>query len=339
VYTKWFEKNDLTIYGTSSPFLILTDKGKIIVKQIQESLNLNGNDISSLPFDTKNISEYSLLSMFERAGFQVSDELSVFTELKQMLFTNYGKRTVFFSPYQFFSKSELEKLFPNHITDSTTTKIVTEIEGYNKNELRLFKSERIIAQKESKQQKNDSLKKILLSRLKNSNGNTNLATEIFINDIYRMKQHDFYPFVAGLLGFIFDREAFPPPAGNNNMRYDVMIPDDNYSIPVEVKSPTEEEMLSVKAIRQALENKILLLARKPFKTSFEVSSFALGFKIPNDRSDVYKLIDEVHKVYKINIAIMDIHILIKAAFNCALSQAYYDVSDFKNVKGVISFEN
>lgn len=52
-----------------------------------------------------------------------------------------------------------------------------------------------------------------------------------------------------------------------------MIPDDAYSIPVEVKSPTEEEMLSVKAIRQATENKSIVTARKPYKTSYEVSTF------------------------------------------------------------------
>src|SRR3712207_1283910 len=120
---------------------------------------------------------------------------------------------------------------------------------------------------------------------------------------------------------------------------DVMIPDDHYSIPVEVKSPTEEEMLSVKAIRQAVENKVLLLARKPYKTTFEVSSFACGFKLPNDRSDVYKLIEEIYKTYGISVAIVDMASLINGAFYCAQNTKYYDISEFIGKRGVIKFEN
>ena len=154
-----------------------------------------------------------------------------------------------------------------------------------------------------------------------------------------MKQTEFYPLIASLLGYIFNRDAFAPSAGNNNMRYDVMIPDIKYSIPVEVKSPTEEEMLSVKAIRQALENKILLLARKPYQTTYEMCSIACGYHVPNDRSDVYKLIEEIYETYKINIAILDVKTLIEAAFYCVKTNSYYDVEAFIGKRGVIKFEN
>ena len=168
--------------------------------------------------------------------------------------------------------------------------------------------------------------------------NNQSAIRLFLDEIKIMKQKNFYPLVANLLGVIFNRKAFAPPAGNNNMRYDVIIPDESYSIPVEVKSPTEEKMLSIKAIRQALENKVLLLARKPFKTEYDTSSFAIGFNIPNTRSDVYKLIDEIHQTYGINIAIIDMEQLISAAFYCSKSNRYFDISEFKNKKGVIHFE-
>jgi hypothetical protein len=154
-----------------------------------------------------------------------------------------------------------------------------------------------------------------------------------------MKQSDFYPLVASLLGYIFNRNAFAPSAGNNNMRYDVMIPDSMYSIPVEVKSPTEEEMLSVKAIRQAIENKVLLMARKPYPTIFSMCSIACGYKLPNDRSDVYKLIEEIYETYSINIAILDMGSLIKAALHCAKTDSYYEIADFNEKRGVIKFEN
>lgn len=168
---------------------------------------------------------------------------------------------------------------------------------------------------------------------------SNFRKKFLLNAISTMKQTDFYPLIADLLGFIFNRDSFAPSAGNNNMRYDVMIPDGKYSIPVEVKSPTEQEVLSVKAIRQALENKILLLSRKPYPTIFDVSSIACGYKVPNDRSDVYKLIEEIYETYKINISILDVETLIKAAFYCARTNSYYDVAEFIGKRGVIKFEN
>ena len=154
-----------------------------------------------------------------------------------------------------------------------------------------------------------------------------------------MKHFEFYPLVADLMSIVFKREAYAPPAGNNNMRYDVIVPDNHFSVPVEVKSPTEEEMLSVKAIRQALENKVLLLAREPHITTFEMSSFAIGYKIPNTRSDVYKLIDDIYETFKINIVILDIESLIRAALDCCMHQKYYDLADFLNKRGVATFES
>jgi hypothetical protein len=45
-----------------------------------------------------------------------------------------------------------------------------------------------------------------------------------------------------------------------------MIVDATDSIPIEIKSPGEEMELSVKALRQAVENKVILLSRNQFPT-------------------------------------------------------------------------
>ena len=193
--------------------------------------------------------------------------------------------------------------------------------------------------KKSKLSKNEQTSRWLNKMLQDVHRDTEKADKLFMNNVSTMKQANFYPMIADLLGYIFNRDAFAPSAGNNNMRYDVMIPDDEDSIPVEVKSPTEEEMLSVKAIRQALENKILLLARKPFPTTFEECSIACGFKLPNDRSDVYKLIDEIHEIYGINISLLDIETLVRAAFYCVNTNSYYEIKEFRGKRGVIKFEN
>lgn len=98
-------------------------------------------------------------------------------------------------------------------------------------------------------------------------------------------------------------------------------------------------MLSVKAIRQAVENKIILLSRKYYNTELQTASFAVGYNIPNKRSDVYFLIDDIRKVFNINIAIIDIKTLYKAAIYCILHRKHYKIEDFNNYYGVVKFEN
>lgn len=336
-FTGWFEKKKLKVYRKSSPFLILTEKGKVVVKQIKESLIIKGASLDIENKDTKIISDIALLCMFRRADFDVEVELKKYKATIDDICKKSGKSDILFSPYQFFSGSELEVVLPQYILQNGTEHRNVEVDT-NINILSM-KTEALVEAKKSELSKNEQMNRMLTKRISSVNSNIREAVEVFMEDIVTMKQTDFYPLVADLLGYVFNRDAFAPSAGNNNMRYDVMIPDDNYSIPVEVKSPTEEEMLSVKAIRQATENKVLLLARKPYKTSYEVSSFACGFKLPNDRSDVYKLIEEIFKTYGINVAILDMETLISAAFYCAQTKSYYDVSEFIGKRGVIKFEN
>lgn len=336
-FTGWFNKKKLKLYGRSCPFLILTDKGKKLVNQINNSVIIKGKDIHLNDEEISDFSELALLCMFKRADFDVDVDLMNYSELLEKIVSEQGKRDIIFSPYQFFSGEELSIILPHNALqmgqEHRDTEVNTEIN------LHSVKSEILVNAKKSDSVKNEKISIELKRRLKAVDLNIEKAIIKYLEEVESMKQTDFYPLVARLLGFIFNRDAFAPSAGNNNMRYDVMIPDDNYSIPVEVKSPTEEEMLSVKAIRQATENKVLLLARKPYITEFEVSSFACGFKLPNDRSDVYKLIDEIYKTYRINIAILDIETLIRAAFYCVQNDIFYDVSEFIGKRGVIKFED
>lgn len=335
-YTGWFKKEKLKEYGKYTPFLVLTKKGKEMVESIKRSVNLRGEDIDINKDETKELVKTALLCFFKRANFDVDDELLKCKDTLKKI-SEKGKEDIIFSPYQFFSREELNIVLPQYVMlsgkEHRDFEISTDIG------IQSFKQEIILESKKSKLTKNEKTAKMLKNRLTESKNNYDEAINKFIEDISVMKQSEFYPLIASLLGYIFNRDAFAPSAGNNNMRYDVMIPDSKYSIPVEVKSPTEEEMLSVKAIRQALENKILLMARKPYQTTYDMCSIACGYHVPNDRSDVYKLIDEIYETYKINIAILDVKTLIKATFYCVKTNSYYDVEEFVGKRGVIKFEN
>ncbi len=336
-YSGWFEKKNLKVYGKSSPFLVLTEKGQDTVLKIEASYNFKGEDINLDSETSLELVDTSLLCMLKRANFDVDEALLSHEDILLNVEEMYGKKDLLFSPYQYFSGEELDKALPQYQmaegTEHRDTEITSDISIHS------YKSEIIVESKKTELTQNDITNKKLQKRIKDSKGSIEKAVQSFLSEVSIMKQSDFYPLIADLLGFVFNRDAFAPSAGNNNMRYDVMIPDEKYSIPVEVKSPTEEEMLSVKAIRQALENKVLLLARKPFPTVYEVSSIACGYKLPNDRSDVYKLIEEIYQVYGINISILDVETLIRAAFYCAKTESYYKIDSFNNKKGVIKFEN
>ena len=98
-------------------------------------------------------------------------------------------------------------------------------------------------------------------------------------------------------------------------------------------------MLSVKAIRQALENKIILLSRKPFPTTFDLSSMAIGFNAPNKRSDVYQLIEDIYQTYSINIAIADMRDLVCAMLHCFKNKTKLNISDLENYRGRLIFND
>lgn len=336
-YTGWFKKENLSIYGRSAPFLVLTQKGRNAVLAIEASYNLKGTDIDLDEDVSKELAETALLCMFKRADFDVDRELANHEDFLSGIRDETGKTDILFSPYQFFSKEELDKLLPYNTLSTGTEHHEAQI-SVDIN-LHSYKTEAVVESKKSKLSKNEQTGRWLEGILRNADGNLEKAVAAFMEDVSMMKQSVFYPLIADLLGYIFNRDAFAPSAGNNNMRYDVMIPDGENSIPVEVKSPTEEEMLSVKAIRQALENKVLLLARKPFPTTYEESSIACGYKLPNDRSDVYKLIDEIYETYRINISLLDMETLIRSAFYCVNTNSYYEINEFIGKRGVIRFEN
>ena len=336
-FSGWFEEKKLQIYSKKLPFLVLTDKGKNMIKKIEESYNLAGEDLDINDEETKEIIDIAVLNFFKRANFDVEEDLKKHKEILNKLKERFSKEDILFSPYQFFSREELSIALPQYSVTSGSEHRNTEVE--TDLSIHSFKSEILVESKKSKLTKNEQINRLLKEKLREHQEKIDDAVKQFVEETSVMKQTDFYPLIANLTGFIFNRDAFAPSAGNNNMRYDVMIPDERYSIPVEVKSPTEEKMLSVKAIRQALENKILLLARKPYKTEYEVSSIACGFKVPNDRSDVYKLIEDIHETYNMNIAILDVETLIRASFYCAITNSYYDVKDFIGKRGVIKFEN
>ncbi|MCO4320974.1 hypothetical protein [Aliidiomarina quisquiliarum] len=335
VYSKWFKKDSINIYGKKTDFLILTDKGEKKYQLIKNSINLYGCDLPNDKSLISEISNYSLLLMLKYADFDIQDDLKKYDSLKSILQEKCNKNQILFSPFQYFSSKEILKYMPDKIIKTNEIKIESSIE-IEEIEIIYYESNKTISYLKSEKNTTSTIEKIYKTHFEKSK-NINKSINNFLKDVASMKQADFYPLVADMLSFIFNRKATTSPAGNNNLRYDVIIQDDHYSIPVEVKSPTEEIMLSVKAIRQALENKIILLSRKPYPTTYSLCSIAIGFTVPNKRSDVYHLINDIYHTYKINIAIADMKDLTLAVIRCYENNESLDILDFDNYKGKVEF--
>jgi len=113
----------------------------------------------------------------------------------------------------------------------------------------------------------------------------NQFLQLVHKNLRKTKQNEFYPIVGKYLNAL----GFPTKVtrtGDTNIRMDAKMLSGHGFIPIEIKSPTETEKVSIKAVRQALENKIILLSReREKKVEKPVTSLIIGYEKPNERSD------------------------------------------------------
>lgn len=164
--------------------------------------------------------------------------------------------------------------------------------------------------------------------------NTEIVNCLF--DYYKdATQAVFYPLIATLFKIMgFDCRFSRP--GDNGARWDAIIVDEKRSIPIEIKSPTEQEHLSIKAIRQALENKIVLLSRKTYSTVEDVTSLAVGYYMPNERAEVNSLIRDIKITYGYKIGVIDFRSLLSMALSILLNGMGFDKEKVFNLEGLVN---
>lgn len=148
-------------------------------------------------------------------------------------------------------------------------------------------------------------------------------------------QTTFYPLIATLFKVIGFNCSFSRP-GDNGARWDAIIDDSTRSIPIEIKSPTEEQHLSIKAIRQALENKIVLLSRKTHITTPEVTTLAVGYFMPNERAEVSRLISDIKATYGYKIGVIDLHSLLSLAISVLVDERGFDKEKLYGLEGLMN---
>ncbi|WP_010648844.1 hypothetical protein [Oceanobacillus massiliensis] len=341
-YSAWVEDRAEKIYKGSRSMLCLTKEGEMTVDWLDEIENIYYPDLES-----KSDSELAILSrigffeMLERSDYDIDHIKSQLEEDKKLLYKSSNKE-ILFSPFQTLPQS-----FVNEALSPITGPVPTFEENINQvAEVSVIEEKdneepvrSTIFLQNSTSSSNDPQTEVMGAEIKRLAEEFGNSIDLIVNELtskYSTTDKDvFYPLVSSLFRTMgFDCEN--PRHGVNYQRWDAIIIDENYSIPIEIKSPSEEEFLSVKAVRQALENKIVLLSRKAYKTDNDTVTLAIGYKIPNNRSDVYRLISDIKTTYNIKIGILDIKTLLYLAVLKVVQGKELNIETLKGMEGIIN---
>lgn len=150
-----------------------------------------------------------------------------------------------------------------------------------------------------------------------------------------LKQDAFYPLAAHL----FTAAGHPgwrPPRGDTSNRVDLILVDDEDSLPVEVKSRTESAIINVKSVQQALENRVVMDQRKFAATNPESSTLVVGYEYPPVRSDVLELIEDIATAFEVNVGLISLLDLYDLALRVQLAGHTVPRSVLRDLRGCLS---
>lgn len=324
----------------------LTDEGKAMAARLRNAPDVRLGNFNGFPDGAKPaFIRWTFYSMLERAGFNI-EPVRVQMNADQQLLVQHklpAVSDVFFSPFQQLSRETLGKWTPELVppagsaADQEAERLVEEMAGggavvRNRSALIFELSEHVAA---AADHVSDLLTEIgrALTETKSVEG----ATDSLFAAYGSSNKDVFYPLVANLfciLGF----DCHVSRGGQNYERADAIILDKERSIPIEIKSPGEESEISVKGVRQALENKVVLLSRKSYPTDRETTSLVVGFNPPNDRSEVHELVEDIRKAFDIRVGVIDFKSLISLAVHSVHSGKKLNIRDFHLLQGAIRVE-
>ena len=313
--------------------LKMTEYGEQRAARLRNMFDVRLSDYESID-NTKReaLIRYGFFRMLERSNFDMTPVVSHMENDREELDDFLQNRDILFSPYQTIRPEITDCVLgvqQNHAEDAVTISSpslpLRELESYQITKIKLgSKPLKDINMRSKRGLSFESIIDGRINKMLNEEGMSALEIEekIFLENNGE-GQDVFYQLVADLFSIIgFNCKVSR--TGVNYERWDAISTDQNHSIPIEIKSPAEELYISIKAIRQALENKIILLSRRSYPTDCETTTLVVGYKLPNDRSEVSRLIKDIHNIFGINIGVIDFRSLLRLA----ISVIQYKKNDF-----------
>ena len=321
----------------------LTEKGKALAQRVQDAADLRVDDVEKLSQDKRiAVAVVSHFRILERAGFDIEPIAQRIAEAEAIaapVFSvlNSNGQNLLFSPFQSMTLADISTIFPTH---ADTPKVggtaqegrVAAPDGRD-DRSHLFVHPTMVAADAAAEAGPEALRTELAGFL-DKHGSIAAAAGVFAKFHAGDTQTAFYPLVTHLfqiLGFKSDYSR----AGVNYQRWDACVWAGENALPVEIKSPTEELMLSTKAVRQALENKVILLARGGLATRPELASLVVGYRLPNERGEMSNLIDDVFAAYGFRLGVIDLTTLAHLALRCLSEGVTIDSEQLSQLRGFL----
>lgn len=315
--------------------LCLTQHGADLADSLREVKDLRMDEYYSYPEHIRNsLIRLGVYSMLLRAGYDTSPVQETMRQDQIVCADVLNGKELLFSPYQTLHRSVVDEALGIHrkiAGTQTHTDVLPDIKrtDANVNNICLTISTNS-AHSTSDVEVNSFVQQVLDAKSVGER-KKDIIDKIF-DDSITDTQTKFYPFVAMLFRVMgLDCQASRP--GDNGARWDAIIVDSEESIPIEIKSPTEEQHLSLKAIRQALENKVILLSRGTHPTLPETTSLAVGYYLPNDRAEVTNLMSDFKTAFGYNIGIIDLKTLLTIAVTIVYDEKTFDISELNRLEG------
>lgn len=350
-YCDWVESKRNKIYGKSAVFMYLTEHGKETVKKLKCMKDIRLADYESTSKKQQEaLVRLGTYQMLARAKFDLSpiaEELE--KDAKECESITKGKEIIF-SPYQTIEYSAVNQAlniqFDVEQNINSKGRISKSINKYKDMRRRLsldpnaqdvsVNTKTVV--KDGLETENVRAYIEHVNELKSAGYDAKKIVNTIVGEHVADKKEEFYPLVETLFRII-GVDCHKSRDGVNGERWDAMIRDPKRSIPIEIKSPTEEMHISVKAIRQALENKIVLLSRRTYITTDDCSSYAVGYLPPNERAEVIDLISDIKQTYGYSIAVFDIYSLILVTVNIILFGQGIDIERLYKLEGIVNVKD
>ena len=323
----------------------LTPYGKSRALSLLEAVDLRVDQVESLNLDQKRaLSRYSHFSMLKRAGFDLASVENEMCDERSLVYSALNSlhlpidKPILFSPFQSLSVIDSSSIFGDAAASPgkrDAQEKLDDIEVDRGSREHLF-----VAPKYVETQTNDEDEDLVelrgvLEELVQSTRTLDEAASAFAESRRQNTEKLFYPLVTQL----FRLMGFPSDCsrkGVNYQRWDACVWLDDLALPIEIKSPTEELVLSTKAIRQAIENKVVLSSRGGLETRDELSTLVVGYQIPNERGDMSMLIDDVHAAFGFKIGVIDLKTLSYLALKAVVEDVSVSEEQLSELKGFLN---
>ncbi len=327
-------------YGT----FLLTDKGQVLAERVKVAVDLRVNDANKLaPEERAALAVVAHFRMLERSGFDITpleDRIAEAEAIVAPVFNRLGTdgRNLLFSPFQSLSLDDIAVAFPARDqavqvqAGAARVAVATAPDGRD-DRSHLFVHPSMVATEGAGTNGPDALRAELRA-LRESYGTIDAAAAAFAANHTGDTQTAFYPLITHLFQILGFRSDYSR-AGVNYQRWDACVWVGDYALPVEIKSPTEEIMLSTKAVRQALENKVILLSRGGLETKRELASLVVGYRLPNERGEMSNLIDDVFNTFNLRLGVIDLTTLTHLALRAVCDGVTIDAEQLSQLRGFL----